>query len=75
MQNDKRHAMIRDSLQKKGSSLAAIAKMLGVRPQSVIIVSQGHRKSEKIHRALSGALNVDIHELFPEFYPKEHSIK
>ena len=75
MQNDKRHAMIRDGLQRKGHSLTSVAKILGVRPQSVVIVSQGHRKSEKIHRALSNALDVDIHELFPEFYPKEGSMK
>lgn len=75
MQNDKRHALIRDSLQKRGSSLTAIAKILGVKPQSVIIVSQGHRKSTKIHRALSSALDTEVKELFSEYYQKEDSVK
>ena len=75
MQNDKRHALIRDSLKKRGNSLTSIAKILGVKPQSGIIVSQGHRKSEKLHRALANALSADIKELFPEYYPKENNMK
>lgn len=52
----------------KGSSLAQIARELGVTPTTVTIVSQGFRRSRRIEAAIAARLGVAPARLWPERY-------
>ncbi len=51
-----------------GSSLADVARELGVAPTTVTSVSQGMRRSRRIEAAIAGKLNEAPAQLWPERY-------
>ena len=66
-----RHAQIRDDLKAAGTTIAALARELGVAQSTVTIVSQGHRRSHRIQAAIAGKLGCDVRELFPDRYGED----
>lgn len=66
-----RHAEIRDGLRAAGSSLSALARELGVAGPTVTIVSQGHRRSRRIERAIAERLGRDVRDVFPDRYRED----
>jgi Ner family transcriptional regulator len=64
----RRHERIKMRLRLKGSSLAQIARELGVTPTTVTIVSQGFRRSRRIEMAIATHLDVAPAQLWPERY-------
>lgn len=65
-----RHAEIRNHLRDMGTSLAEIARELGVARATVTIVSQGYRRSHWVQAAIAAKLGVEPKDLFPERYPE-----
>jgi lambda repressor-like predicted transcriptional regulator len=65
----RRHLRIKESLRLRGSSLSEIARDLNVSASTVTIVSQGHRRSERIERAIAQALGLSPSEVWPDRYP------
>lgn len=47
--------------------MSAIAKQLGVKPQTVSLVVKGNSKSRRIAKAVSRRIGVPLHEAFPEY--------
>lgn len=64
-----RHEIIKMRLRLAGSSLAQIARELGVAPTTVTTVSQGYRRSRRIERAIAHALCVQPESLWSDRYP------
>lgn len=62
------HEWIKSHLRLAGSSLADVARELGIRPATVTIVSQGMRRSQRIEAAISAKLGVPAALLWPEKY-------
>lgn len=52
----KRHEMIKMELRLRGSSMAAVARQLGVSQSAVALVSKGTMKSQRIADALASAI-------------------
>ncbi|SEP72877.1 Winged helix-turn-helix DNA-binding [Solimonas aquatica] len=52
-----------------GSSLAEVARDLGVAGTTVTSVSQGYRRSRRIETAIAAKLSVRPEELWPDRYP------
>ncbi|TXH04647.1 MAG: hypothetical protein E6R07_07290 [Nevskiaceae bacterium] len=52
-----------------GSSLADVARELGVAGTTVTSVSQGYRRSRRIESAIATKLGVTPRSLWPERYP------
>ena len=52
-----------------GSSLAAVARELGVRATTVTSVSQGYRRSRRIESAIAGKLGLTAEALWEDRYP------
>ncbi|PZX10950.1 Nlp family transcriptional regulator [Palleronia aestuarii] len=71
MIDPQRHETIKRRLKQRGTSLAQVARDLEVLPSTVSIVSQGHRKSDRIQRAIALRLDTTAEALFPEKYSKE----
>lgn len=63
------HEQIKMRLRLAGSSLANVARELGVAGTTVTCVSQGHRRSRRIEAAIAGKLGVQPWELWPDRYP------
>lgn len=63
-----RHEFLKLQLRLKGSSLAQVAKSLGVLQSSVTVVSQGYRRSQRIEAAIANQLGTSPQALFPERY-------
>lgn len=65
-----RHEIIKTRLRLAGSSLAQIARELGVAPTTVTTVSQGYRRSRRIEAAIARALRVTPQALWSDRYPE-----
>lgn len=66
-----RHAKIKKALRLRGVTFSGIARELGLKPPTVIIVCQGHRTSRRVDVAIAQALGVTAQDLFPERYRGE----
>lgn len=66
----RQHERVKAGLRLHGSSLAIIARELGVAPTTVSIVSQGYRRSRRIEAAIASALGLQPEAVWPERYPK-----
>lgn len=65
----KQHEWIKMRLRLAGSSLAAVARELGVASSTVIIVSQGMRRSRRIEALIAEKLRTTPQRLWPDRYP------
>lgn len=54
----RRHEHIKMQLRVRGSSLAAIAREVGVGKSTVTMVSQGRRRSERVEAAIATKLSI-----------------
>ena len=70
----RRHELVKFRLRAEGSSLASIARELGVLQSSVTVVSQGYRRSHRIQTAIAVALGTTPQTLFPYRYPKKEDL-
>lgn len=66
-----RHADIRKRLSAVGLSISALAREVGVAPETITIVSQGYRRSRRVESELASALGTTPERLFPERYTAE----
>lgn len=73
MPSQMRHETIKLGLRDVGSSLSDVAKELNLRRSTVTTVSQGHRRSHRVQKALAAKLGMQPEELFPERYGSEVS--
>lgn len=64
----KQHERIKMRLRLAGSSLAAVARELGVSSSTVIIVSQGLRRSRRIEALIAAKLATTPERLWPDRY-------
>ncbi len=64
----KRHERIKMRLRVAGSSLADVARDLGVAATTVTSVSQGYRRSRRIEAAIAAKLGVGAKDLWPSRY-------
>lgn len=64
----KQHERIKMRLRLAGSSLAAVARELGVSSTTVIIVSQGMRRSRRIEALIADKLHTTPQRLWPDRY-------
>lgn len=69
------HENLKHRLRLRGSSLSQVARLIGERPSTVTLVSQGIRKSHKIQKALAEAAGCSPKELFPARYQDDGGIK
>ncbi|WP_339695626.1 helix-turn-helix domain-containing protein [Celeribacter baekdonensis] len=69
------HEDLKHRLRLRGSSLSQVARLIGERPSTVTLVSQGLRKSDKIQKALAEAAGCSPAELFPDRYKDDGGIK
>ena len=67
------HEWIKMRLRLAGSSLAAVARELGVAATTVTTVSQGARRSRRIEATIASKLGVGPAELWPERYSAPES--
>jgi lambda repressor-like predicted transcriptional regulator len=65
------HERIKMRLRLAGSSLAKIARELGVAATTVTSVSQGYRRSRRIEGAIAAKLGKQAVSLWPERYPND----
>lgn len=63
------HEQIKMRLRLAGSSLANVARELGVAGTTVTCVSQGYRRSRRIEAAIAVKLGVKPWDLWPDRYP------
>ena len=59
------HEFIKMRLRLAGSSLACIARELGIQPTTVTATSQGKRRSRRIEQAIARKLGCTPHSLLP----------
>ena len=64
----KRHERIKLRLRQAGTSLADVARELGVRPTTVTSVSQGYRRSRRIEELIATKLSTTAALLWPDRY-------
>ncbi|ODU40370.1 MAG: hypothetical protein ABS98_15830 [Lysobacteraceae bacterium SCN 69-48] len=64
----KRHERIKMQLRLAGTSLAQIARELGVQPSTVASVSRGKSRSRRIEDRIAAALAVPPSRLWPDRY-------
>lgn len=62
----KRHERIKMQLRLAGSSLAEVARELGVQTSTVAAVSRGKGRSRRIEAAISAKLGIAPERLWPE---------
>lgn len=62
------HEYIKMRLRLVGSSLAIIARELGIQPTTVTAASLGKRRSRRIETAIADRLGVTPRALWPERY-------
>jgi len=67
-----RHSRIKYELDRRGLSLAEIARRVGVGLPAVSSVSLGRSRSARIEAHLAQALGMTAPQLFPERYPEEN---
>lgn len=65
-----RHERIKAELRIRSTSLAEIARALGVSGTSLSLVSMGKHRSKRIEKAIAEALGENPEELWPERYSK-----
>lgn len=65
------HEFLKFQLRLVGSSMAKIARSLGISQSSVTVVSQGYRRSDRVQRAIADQLGATPQELFPDRYISE----
>ena len=63
------HERVKMQLRLAGSSLAQVARELGVTRTTVTIVCKGMRRSYRIEQAISTKLGVTAAYLWPDRYP------
>lgn len=68
MAGDKTHERIKSALALHRSSFSLIARDLGVAPATVAMVSQGHRRSRRIEKAIADTLSTSPATLWPSRY-------
>ncbi|WCR14008.1 helix-turn-helix domain-containing protein [Paracoccus seriniphilus] len=66
-----RHDHVKRRLRALRVTFVDIAAELGCRPSLVTMVSQGHRRSERIEQAIAGHLKLSPSEIWPDRYPTE----
>ena len=64
--NLSRHELVKFQLRQRHSSLAHIAREIGVSAGTVTAVSQGYRRSRRVELALAAALGMTPEDLYPE---------
>ncbi|QND79602.1 helix-turn-helix domain-containing protein [Pseudoxanthomonas mexicana] len=62
------HEFIKMRLRLAGSSLACIARELGIQPTTVTATSQGKRRSRRIEQAIARKLGCTPQSLWPGRY-------
>ncbi|WP_138473009.1 helix-turn-helix domain-containing protein [Poseidonocella sp. HB161398] len=65
------HEQLKCRLRLAGSSMAEIARTLGIKQSSVTVVSQGYRRSHRVQSAIANQLGTTPQELFSDRYPAE----
>jgi lambda repressor-like predicted transcriptional regulator len=68
-----RHERIKYELRVAGSSLSDIGRRLGVAPNTVTVVSQGHHTSRRIEAAIAETLKTRPSDLWPDRYPADEA--
>jgi len=71
--NLEKHSLLKFRLSQNGTSMAKIARELGITNSSVTVVSQGYRRSKRVEKALAEALNTTPELLFPSRYEETQS--
>lgn len=69
------HEILKCRLRLAGSSMAKIARTLGISQSSVTVVSQGYRRSHRVQREIADQLGTTPQQLFPDRYEAEEGIK
>ena len=67
------HEVIKMRLRLAGSSLACIARELGIQPTTVTATSQGKRRSRRIELAIARKLGCTPQSLWPARYDEAAS--
>lgn len=62
------HERLKAELRIRGTSLAQLARDLGVSDTSLSLVGKGYHRSARIERALAEALGTTPEALFPDRY-------
>lgn len=62
------HEILKCRLRLVGSSMAKIARSLGISQSSVTVVSQGYRRSHRVQREIADQLGTTPQQLFPDRY-------
>lgn len=70
-----KHERIKMQLRLAGSSLANVARELGVRPTTVTSVCQGYRRSRRIEQLIAQKLNQSPSDLWPERYDEAEVVR
>lgn len=65
------HEFLKFQLRLAGSSMAKIARLLGISQSSVTVVSQGYRRSHRVQREIAEQLGTTPEELSPDRYISE----
>jgi Ner family transcriptional regulator len=65
------HMRIKGALALQGLSFSHVARELGVAPSTVVIVSQGGRRSRRIEAAIAQAIHSKPETLWPDRYRAE----
>ncbi|WP_299695242.1 helix-turn-helix domain-containing protein [uncultured Tateyamaria sp.] len=60
-------------LRVRGSSMAQLARDLGVTQGSLSLISRGLHRSKRLEREIAAALNTTPEALFADRYPSETS--
>lgn len=68
------HEILKCRLRLVGSSMAAIARTLGISQSSVTVVSQGYRRSHRVQREIACQLGTTPQQLFPDRYEAEEGL-
>lgn len=64
----RQHESIKMRLRLHGSSLAVVARELGVSRTTVTAVSQGRCRSQRIEAAIAAKLGVAVEQVWPDRY-------
>lgn len=67
----KKHERLKFRLRLAGSSMAKIARQLGISQSSVTVVCQGYRKSHRVQTEIAEHLGTTPQKLFPDRYTAE----
>lgn len=69
------HERLKAELRIRGTSLARIARELGVTDSALSLVGKGYHRSSRIEKALADAVGVTAEELFPHRYFREMELR